>query len=131
MSNDYIKDFDGWNKTKQNLDKSERLPTFKEREVWWCATGINIGSEIYGKGNTFTRPVLILRKFNNYSFLGVPLTSKRKTGSYFHPISFKNIQGSALLNQIKIFDCRRLKSRMGYFTSKQANDIREKLKKLI
>ena len=125
------KDFNGWHIIKQSLDNSKYLPSFKEREIWWCSVGVNIGSEIYGKGRGFARPVLILRKFSKYSFLGVPLTSKRKEGDYFYPISFRDVEGSALLNQHRILDCRRLQRHMGYLTINQLNEIRNQLKNLI
>jgi len=32
-----MKEFEYWNKIKQDLDKSKRLPTFKEREIRWCS----------------------------------------------------------------------------------------------
>ena len=125
------KDFNGWNNIKQGFDKLERLPAFKEREVWWCAVGVNVGSEIYGKGKEFVRPVLVLRKFGKYSFLGIPFTSKRKEGSYFYPVSFHGVNGSALLAQQRVFDCRRLKDRMGLLTWKQFAEIQKATKGLI
>ncbi len=65
-----------WLKVKINLRSSKAKPLFKEGEVWWCSIGINIGVEIYGKGKKFTRPVLIFKKFNEGSFLGIPLTTQ-------------------------------------------------------
>jgi hypothetical protein len=39
--------FDDWNDQKKNLDKSAPTPPlFKEREIWWCTYGVNIGSEV-------------------------------------------------------------------------------------
>ncbi len=125
------KDFNGWNNIKQGLDASPQLPTFKEREIWWCSVGVNVGYEIYGKGETFSRPVLVLRKISKYTFFGVPLTSKRKEGTYFCPISFHGVAGSALLDQHRVFDRRRLQSHMGYLTGDQFDEIRECLRKLI
>ena len=45
--------------------------------------GKNIGYEQNGKGDEFLRPVVVLRKFSNRYFLGVPLSSKEKGGNYF------------------------------------------------
>ena len=39
---------------------------------------MNIGYEQDGSGNDFIRPVVIIRKFNNEIFWGVPLTKTRK-----------------------------------------------------
>lgn len=37
------KDFDSWNDIKKNLDGKAKDMLFKEREVWWCNLGLNIG----------------------------------------------------------------------------------------
>ena len=43
----HTKDFQGWHTLKQNLDKrqSTSVPTIKEREIWWCSIGVNVGDE--------------------------------------------------------------------------------------
>jgi hypothetical protein len=62
-----MKDFDKWNSVKKIYSKKERTETevyFKEREIWWCSAGINIGDEQNGKNFFFERPIIILKKFN-------------------------------------------------------------------
>ena len=44
---------------KKQLHKRKTAPRFKEREVWWCKIGLNVGVEQDGKGNNYTRPILI------------------------------------------------------------------------
>ncbi len=63
------KDFDKWNEKKKKLDVRviEETLFFKEAEVWWIHIGLNIGFETNGKGEEFTRPVLILKKYNKFS----------------------------------------------------------------
>jgi hypothetical protein len=57
------KDFDGWNNVKKKVDTHNTSSLyFKEREIWWASTGVNIGSESDGKNELFERPVLILKK---------------------------------------------------------------------
>ena len=51
------KDFDNWNTRKKDLHAKKRYPTFKEREVWWCYVGTNIGHEIDGPGVTVYSPL--------------------------------------------------------------------------
>lgn len=60
------KNFDEWSVLKQNLDKTQKLILFKEQDIWWCSIGLNVGSEANGKNEYFSRPVLIVRKFNIY-----------------------------------------------------------------
>ncbi len=40
---EYGKDFDSWNVVKKKIDATRKAPTFKEKEVWWCNIGLNVG----------------------------------------------------------------------------------------
>ena len=81
------KNFNQWSELKKDLDLREKLPTFKQREIWWCHLGLNIGDEENGKNEKYHRPVLVLKKFNNRLFLGVPLTTQIKENPYYHKLS--------------------------------------------
>jgi len=83
------KDFTHWHHLKTKIDTSHPVPTFKERQIWWCSIGVNVGVEQDGKDEPFHRPVLVVRKFNRRLFWGIPLTSKRKEFPYYFPIHFK------------------------------------------
>jgi mRNA interferase MazF len=107
------KDFKNWIKLKETLhNKLHKPPYFKEREIWWCSVGENIGYEINGKNNLFNRPVLIVRKLDKYSFLGVPLTSNRKEGSWYVFITHGDKISTAVVSQLRHLDYRRLDKRM-------------------
>lgn len=43
---------------------------------------MNIGMEIYGKGELYLRPVLIINAKDQNTFIGIPLTSKIKNSRY-------------------------------------------------
>ncbi len=60
----YRKDFAGWTERKLQLQRELKTKFFSEREIWWAAIGHNLGDEEDGKGLDYTRPVLVLRKFN-------------------------------------------------------------------
>lgn len=103
------KDFDNWIKLKERLHRNEHKPPFfKEREIWWCSIGENIGSEMNGKDVLFSRPVIIVRKLDKYSFLGVPLTSNEKIGSWYVSVTHGANKSTAVVSQIRRFDYRRL-----------------------
>src|SRR6266496_835431 len=104
----HTKDFQGWHEVKQKLDARRPTPTFHEREIWWCSMGVNIGFEVYGKGHIFSRPVLIVRKFSPSTFLGVPLSTRIKDSEYYHSITFKGKTTSAVFDQVRTMDGRRL-----------------------
>ena len=47
-------------------------------EVWMGVIGKNIGYEQNGTGNNFSRPVVIVSKFNNKMFWAMSLSTKQK-----------------------------------------------------
>ena len=52
-----IKRFLEWIGLKEKLHSNNFTPPFfKEKEIWWCYFGENIGTEMNGKGDFFTRP---------------------------------------------------------------------------
>lgn len=125
------KDFDVWNILKKKLDETERNVIFKERDVWWCSVGLNIGHEENGKNQFFTRPVLVVRKFNGHLFFGAPLTTKIKENKFYHRITFKGENQCAMLSQLKIFESKRMRSRMGELPHGQFNEIRRKIAEIV
>ena len=74
------KEYNSWNLLKQKLDSKKRNRWTNLRDVWWVSLGENIGTEENGKGETFVRPVLILKVFGEASTLVIPLTSSQKEG---------------------------------------------------
>ena len=54
------KDYRLWNRIKKEANNLNLRPLwYKERDIWICNLGENIGFEEDGKGKDFTRPVLI------------------------------------------------------------------------
>lgn len=102
------KNYDLWFPQKKKLDKRNNPPSFKEREIWWCHIGINIGFEIFGKGKTLTRPVLIIKKYSKYTFLGAPLSSRDPKFKNHVPIDFNDQTSIIRLDQLRTYDSRRL-----------------------
>ena len=109
---DYIIAVLDWCKIKIFLFDKRTHVLFKEGEIWWCSIGMNVGVEIFGKGRTLTRPILIFKKFSPNSFLGIPLTSKIKEGKWYIPIISKGKSQGAILSQLRTFDSRRLVKRI-------------------
>lgn len=108
------KDFDSWNIFKKNLDlKKTRPPFFKERDIWWTSIGINIGFEENGKSKVFTRPVLILRKFSQDMFIGLPMSTKLKKNDYYVPVTLQGKTVSILTSQIRTFSSKRIWNKLG------------------
>jgi mRNA interferase MazF len=101
-----------WLRITIRLRDRQHKPLFKEGEIWWCSIGMNVGTEIFGKGQRFTRPVIIFKKFNKDTFLGIPLTSQLKIGKWYASVTHGEKTDTALLAQIRVMDSKRLVERM-------------------
>ena len=104
------KDYGRWHRLKAALNRGspEEQRFIKERQIWYCALGANIGSEQDGKGRDFSRPVLVIRVFNRDVFVALPLTSAIKSSSFYSPLEVHGRKGSVILSQIRLLDRRRL-----------------------
>ena len=105
-----LKRFLEWIGLKEKIHNNEIPPVFEEREIWWVSLGENIGHEEDGKGNSFERPFVVVRKFNKELLFGVPCSSVSKKNKYYFNIHIKskNLDTSALLSQAKTISSRRL-----------------------
>jgi len=128
--------FDEWNEVKKQIQTSNRTIGIKPRDIYWINIGQNIGSEEFGKGKNFARPVIIIRKLTSDLFLGVPTTTTLRDNDYFHTFQYNNkskgiVDSSAMILQVKTFSIKRLMNRVGMVNQKDFNFILEKTKKLI
>lgn len=132
----HTKDFTKWHTLKSQLDELKNLPTFKEREMWWCSVGVNVGHEIDGKNRYFNRPVLVVRKFNRHIFLGVPVTTQMKNNPFYFPIDFmgkenKPRERCIMLSHLRLYDSKRLHDKMGKLSHEQFTNVQTALSKMI
>ena len=116
-------DLDIWNEQKKFLNtkklykktpdgkKIPRTP-IKEGEIWWYRMGINIGNEIYGKWDKYTRPVLIVKKISWYNCLVIPTTSEVKEWSWYYPISFRHQKSFLIFPQIRMISVARFEEKI-------------------
>jgi mRNA-degrading endonuclease toxin of MazEF toxin-antitoxin module len=126
-----VKKFNKWNEVKINIDAKEKLALFKARDIFWANIGENVGREQDGKGQDFTRPVLVIKKFSKTMFFGVPLSSKSKNGSFFFGFTFQGKLSTALLVQAKMYDVKRLDKKMGMIDKDNFEKLKERLKVLL
>jgi mRNA interferase MazF len=109
-----IKKFLEWIGLKEKLHNNEsKPPFFKDGEIWWCYFGENVGTEMNGKNEYFTRPVLIYKKYDRYSFLALPLTTKHKIGSWYFSFIHNSRKQTVVLSQGRILNFKRLKELVG------------------
>lgn len=93
------------------------VPVVHEKDVWWVSFGKNIGSEINGKSEWFSRPGLIIKKLSADFYLVAPTTSKIHTGNWYAQIKLQKGDSYVCLHQIRTIDYRRLYSRIGQIES--------------
>jgi mRNA-degrading endonuclease toxin of MazEF toxin-antitoxin module len=125
-------DYDNWNSKKQVLNQTIVDDVyFREREVWWCSIGLNVGFEENGKGQLFNRPVLILKKCGSKTFIGIPVSTTKRRGNFYYPIELDGRPCVCLLTHIRLFDSRRLTEKVVTLKEIEFQLIRKSLKDLI
>ncbi len=132
------KDYKKWIIIKSSVNNIEdKSLYFHEREVWYCHFGENVGFEQDGKGELFLRPIVIIRKFNNDIFWGVPLTRTYKDLPFYFQFSLVTEEvkvrekSTAILSQIRLIDAKRLRRHIGYINKDDFLELKQKLKALL
>ena len=126
------KNFDDWNEQKKGVDERQDAPFCHEREMWWCALGVNVGFEQDGSGRQHDRPVLILKGLSAQTCVVVPLT----TSKHEHPLRpsvgiVEGKQARALLSQIRVIDTKRLIRKIEHLEQDRFEDIRKAIRDML
>jgi len=122
------KQFQKWIAKKEQLHNRNSTPHFKHANIYWCGLGENIGDEENGKSELFSRPVLIIRKFNKNLFWGVPLTTKIKDTPYYTKITFQGKEQCAMITHLRLMDAKRLYKRMGELDQVDFQKVKNSIK---
>lgn len=125
------KHFPEWLNRKEDLHNTNKIPPFSEGQLWWAGLGENVGVEINGKHDDFSRPVLVFKKLSNLCFLAVPLTSQPHEGSWYVEFEFRGKKQYAVLAQIRMVSAARLYNRMGKISTGDFKKIKVGFRKLI
>ena len=126
-----MKDFNRWNELKKKIDANEDIPDNfpREGEVWMTDIGLNVGYEQNGSEDNFSRPMLIVKKFNNHMFWAIPLSTKQKDFDfYFNYTDPSGQKVSAILAQMKLVSVKRLKRDIYILPKELFDQIKQKLK---
>jgi mRNA interferase MazF len=129
-----MNDFNSWNELKKKIEAEKNNPEKfpKEGEIWMSNLGKNIGYEQNGSGDNFSRPVLIVKKFNNRMFWIAPLSTKQKKFDfYFNYIDPNNQKVSVILAQMKLMSIKRLKRKLYDMPDPLLGAIKQKLKSFL
>ncbi len=130
------KDYKKWSRLKSDLhnkyvverNSSERY--IKEREVRWCVFGENIGHETDGKGESYTRPCIILRKYNKYTFLVVPITSNDKERDFLMDLGkISSVNARVNLSQMRVVSFARMLGKISIINYEKFQKLLEEIVK--
>jgi len=120
----YFKDFEGWNLVKKRLNEENRKVYIRAGEIRWVAFGVNVGSEIDGKGISFTRPALVIHVIGSHLALIVPMSTKIKDIAGYIPFEWKGSTSALCVHQIKIVSQKRILSRKGRISNQRLKKIK-------
>lgn len=111
----YIKEFDKWNVVKRRINEKLKVKviSIREGEIRWISCGVNVGSEIDGKGHSFARPALILHVVGSHLALVIPMSTKIKELAGYSSFEFKGRHSALCLHQIRTVSQQRILGRMG------------------
>lgn len=126
-----MKKFNEWNEVKKETEHTVEKVYFKERDIFWTRVGENIGYEQNGKGDEFQRPILVVKKYTNDMFLGVPLSTTIREGSFYFQFMLDDKISTALLVQHKLYSNKRLMKKMGMINKCDFDNLKMKLHNLI
>lgn len=125
------KDFQKWNTKKIQVNDTVQVPFFHEREIWFCALGLNVGFAQDGRGEDFQRPVVTIKKFNNQVCWAIPLSKTIRRGPYYFEFSFDSETTSvAILSPVRLMDVHRLSRKIGSMSEENFSALTKKLKDL-
>jgi mRNA-degrading endonuclease toxin of MazEF toxin-antitoxin module len=125
---EYRKDFEKWNVTKQRIDVRPTTAFIQEGAIWLASIGVNVGFELDGKGNDFVRPVLIIKKINHETCIGIPITSKKRESAYRVDIELLGRTDQAVISHVRSFDRKRL---LRYVGRANTHDFKAVIQELI
>ena len=128
-----FKNYQKWMPIKTHINNNSVRPTYKEGYIYWMSLGENVGCEQDGKGEVFTRPVLIIKGFSRELFWGIPLSSQIKKGPYYYIFNFsEKTKSCAILSQLKALDSARIYGKsIGKINNKVLSKIRKRLQLML
>jgi len=124
----YFKDFDTWNIVKKRIQREDRNVFIRAGEVRWVSIGVNVGSEIDGKGVSFTRPALILNVSGSHIAFIIPMSTKMKDVAGYVPFRFQLKEVALCIHQTKVVSQKRIFGRLGKISDKNLQVCKDQVK---
>ena len=89
--------------------------------------GVNVGSEIDGKGESFTRPALVIHVIGSHLALVVPMSTKVKEVAGYVPFEWKGVTTALCLHQTRIVSQKRILSRKGRISKTRLKEVKSQV----
>ncbi len=126
-----MKDFANWMQKKAELDTATHNPPHVSvGDIWWASIGENIGSEVNGKSELYSRPVIIFKKLAHGFYFVIPTSTKDKKGSWYVPYRHQEVHNVACLHQARAVDHRRILSKLGTLDDTDFASVKDGFMKL-
>ena len=127
----YIKRFLKWIGLKEILHfKGCSPPYVNQGDIWWASVGENVGSEINGKSDLFSCPVIVLKKLSHGFYFVIPTTTQKREGSWYVSFPQHGRIITACLHQARAVDYRRFYSKLSELYESDFIKIKEGFKNL-
>jgi len=123
--------YNDWNEQKVYIELQNIRTFFKERDIFYLRAWKNVWFEQNWKWGNFSRPFLVLKKFNNETFWWVPLSSKTKEWKYYHNFILNNIPQTAIISQMRLIDSKRILDKIWMIDKINYDLIKQKIKNLL
>lgn len=126
----YIKSFDKWNGVKKQLDNENSGVFCRAGEIRWVSIGVNVGSEMDGKGESFNRPCLIVDLFSDKLVLVFPMTTSVKKSSGYVPLELRDGKiVSVCIHQARTISPKRIFKRIQVISKFKLQEMKNYYKK--
>jgi mRNA interferase MazF len=123
----YIKKYDAWNEVKKRIEEETRKVYIRAGEVRWVSLGVNVGSEIDGKGVSFMRPALVLHVMGSHLALVVPMSTKTDSRPGYVSFLWKEKSVSLCVHQTRVISQKRIFTRQGKISPKRLIDVKKQI----
>jgi mRNA interferase MazF len=126
----YVKSFDKWNTVKKRIDKEEDTSFCRAGEIRWASVGVNVGSEMDGKGDSFNRPCLVVDIFSDKLALVFPMTTSTKKSAGYVPFTLADGRNvSICVHQARTISPKRILKRIQVVSKSKLREIKSSYKK--
>ncbi len=123
----YVKNHDAWNCIKKEINNKEQKSTVRPGEIRWMFCGVNVGSEIDGKGSIFSRPALIVDTIGTNLALVIPMSSKTHDRAGYIPFLFNTRPVSLCIHQMRVVSQKRFFRRIYKVSEDKLREVKHQV----